>query len=56
MDPDSIKTIGISSVVPELNYALRACCQKYFRKEPMLLQPGIKTGLKIIEGSKRSWK
>ena len=25
VDPDSIRTIGISSVVPELNYALRAC-------------------------------
>ena len=47
VDPDSIRTIGISSVVPELNYALRACCQKYFNIEPMLLQPGIKTGLKI---------
>ena len=46
VDPDSIRTIGISSVVPELNYALRACCQKYFNIEPMLLQPGIKTGLK----------
>ena len=47
VDPESIKTIGISSVVPELNYALRACSQKYFNVEPMILQPGVKTGLKI---------
>lgn len=47
VDPDLITTIGISSVVPELNYALRSCSQKYFNIEPMLLQPGIKTGLKI---------
>ena len=47
VDPESIKTIGISSVVPELNYALRACSQKYFNVEPMILQPGVKTGLKV---------
>ena len=45
--PASIKTIAISSVVPELNYTLRSCCQKYFAIEPMILRPGLKTGLKI---------
>jgi len=45
--PESIRVIAISSVVPELNYALRACCQKYFDLEPMIMRPGIKTGLKI---------
>lgn len=47
VDPENIKTIAISSVVPELNYSLRACCQKYFSLEPMLMRPGVKTGLKI---------
>ena len=47
VDPQLIKVIGVSSVVPELNYSLRACCQKYFQIEPMIMRPGIKTGLKI---------
>ncbi len=47
VDPERIKVVAISSVVPELNYSLRACCQKYFNLEPMLMRPGIKTGLKI---------
>lgn len=47
VDPESIKVVGISSVVPELNYSLRACCQKYFDLEPMIMRPGIKTGLRI---------
>lgn len=47
VDPEKIETIAISSVVPELNYSLRACCQKYFSIEPLLMRPGIKTGLKI---------
>ena len=56
VDPEEIQTIAISSVVPELNYSLRSCCQKYFKIEPMLMRPGIKTGLKIaykdLEGNR----
>jgi type III pantothenate kinase len=47
VEPQQIRVIGISSVVPELNYSLRACCQKYFEIEPMIMRPGIKTGLQI---------
>lgn len=47
IDPEAIKIVAISSVVPELNYTLRSCCQKYFSLEPMILRPGLKTGLKI---------
>lgn len=47
VDPEAIKVIAISSVVPELNYSLRACAQKYFKLEPMIMRPGLKTGLKI---------
>ena len=47
IEPESIDTVAISSVVPELNYTLRSCCQKYFDIEPMILRPGLKTGLKI---------
>ena len=47
VDPEQIEVIAISSVVPELNYSLRACCQKYFKLEPMIMRPGLKTGLQI---------
>ncbi|MBT7335692.1 MAG: type III pantothenate kinase [Gammaproteobacteria bacterium] len=47
VNPEDVQTVAISSVVPELNYSLRAACQKYFNIEPMLMRPGIKTGLKI---------
>ena len=47
IEPESIDTVAISSVVPDLNYTLRSCCQKYFDIEPMILRPGLKTGLKI---------
>ena len=47
VDPEAVQIVAISSVVPELNYTLRSCCQKYFSLEPMTLRPGLKTGLKI---------
>ena len=47
VDPDDLDEIGICCVVPDLLYSLRACCQKYFRIDPLVLRPGIKTGLQI---------
>jgi type III pantothenate kinase len=48
IDPDQIDVIAICCVVPDLLYSLRACCQKYFGIEPLVLRPGVKTGLKIL--------
>lgn len=47
VDPDQITEVAICCVVPDLLYSLRACCQKYFGIEPLVLRPGTKTGLKI---------
>jgi type III pantothenate kinase len=47
IDPDEIDMAGICSVVPDAVHSLRNCFRKYFRFEPFLLQPGVKTGLKI---------
>jgi len=45
--PESITRIAVCSVVPDMIYSLRSCCQKYFHMEPLVMRPGIKTGLKI---------
>lgn len=44
---EQIKQIAICSVVPHIDYSLRAACKKYFDIEPFVLQAGVKTGLKI---------
>jgi len=49
VDPKGIDRIALSSVVPDMLHSLRACCQKYFRLEPMVLRPGIRTGLKLLD-------
>jgi type III pantothenate kinase len=48
IEPEHISKIAICCVVPDLLYSLRACCQKYFDLEPLVLRPGTKTGLKIL--------
>jgi type III pantothenate kinase len=46
-DPSDVRQVAICSVVPNLVHSLRAASLKYFGGEPFLLQPGVKTGLKI---------
>jgi type III pantothenate kinase len=46
-DPSEVRQVAICSVVPNLVHSLRAASLKYFGGEPFLLQPGVKTGLKI---------
>ncbi len=42
-----IDGIIISSVVPPIMFALERMCQKYFDISPLIVGPGIKTGLNI---------
>src|SRR5262247_1627640 len=46
-DPFEVSQVAICSVVPNFVHSLRAPSLKYFGGEPFLLQPGVKTGLKI---------
>ncbi|MBK2124642.1 type III pantothenate kinase [Fangia hongkongensis] len=46
-DPKAITGVAIASVVPAINYSLRAAVYKYLNLEPFFLQPGVKTGLKM---------
>jgi type III pantothenate kinase len=47
VDPEEIAMAGICSVVPDAVHSLRNSFRKYFKFDPFLLQPGVKTGLKI---------
>ncbi|TMD81897.1 MAG: type III pantothenate kinase [Chloroflexi bacterium] len=46
-DPKSVDSVVVASVVPPLNSALVQAIERYFDREPMVVGPGIKTGLKI---------
>lgn len=42
-----VEGVIISSVVPPLNFTVERMCVKYFQKKPLVIGPGIKTGLNI---------
>jgi len=42
-----IKNVIISSVVPDIMYSLKRSINKYFHIDPMIIGPGIKTGINI---------
>ena len=44
---EQISGIIISSVVPPIMYVLEAMCKKYFRVKPVIVGPGVKTGVNI---------
>lgn len=47
LNSTDIDGIIISSVVPPIMFALERMCQKYFNIKPLVVGPGIKTGLNI---------
>lgn len=44
---EDIDDVVISSVVPKIMYSLTSAVIKYIHKEPIIIGPGIKTGIKI---------
>ncbi len=47
IDPTHIQQITMCSVVPDVVHSLKNACKKYFNVNPFILEPGVKTGLKI---------
>src|SRR2546423_3611484 len=46
-DPKSVDGVVVASVVPPLNSALVQAIERYFDREPLVVGPGVMTGLKI---------
>ena len=40
--------IAIASVVPPLDSMLRQVCEVYFKVKPLMIEPGVKTGLPVL--------
>ncbi|GIM46074.1 type III pantothenate kinase [Collibacillus ludicampi] len=43
-----IHGVVVSSVVPPLMFAIERMCEKYFHLKPLVVGPGVKTGLPIL--------
>jgi type III pantothenate kinase len=47
LEVSEIQGIVISSVVPPLDPVLRQVCERYFNSKPLLIEPGVKTGMPV---------
>lgn len=45
--PDELEAVAVASVVPDSNGMMIEACETYLGKTPLLLQAGVRTGLKI---------
>lgn len=45
--PKDVTGIVFSSVVPTINFTIEHMCQNYFHMQPMMVAPGVKTGINI---------
>lgn len=52
-EPAAVEAVAISSVVPPLMYSLERMAAKYFQVKPLVVGPGIKTGLNILMDNPR---
>jgi type III pantothenate kinase len=53
LDTAEVDGICISTVVPPLQGVLEDVCRRYFRRTPVVVEPGIKTGLSILYDNPR---
>lgn len=47
LDPSDVEGVIISSVVPNIMYSIEHMIKKYFEVDPLIVGPGIKTGINI---------
>ncbi len=47
INKSQIEGVIISSVIPQLNYTIEHMCEQYLGIKPLMIGPGIKTGLNI---------
>ena len=47
VDMKSVEGVAISSVVPTINFTLEHMCKNYFGVSPMMVEPGIRTGINL---------
>jgi type III pantothenate kinase len=47
LDPKKVEGVIISSVVPNMTYSIEHMVRKYFNLDPIVVGPGVKTGINI---------
>ncbi len=53
LDVEDLEAVMIASVVPDIMYSFNSGIIKYLQKEPIIVGPGVRTGIKIITENPR---
>jgi type III pantothenate kinase len=53
LDPDQVRAVAVSTVVPPLQFNLEKMAQRFFGVRPMFVGPGVKTGMPILYDNPR---
>ncbi|MGA9529208.1 MAG: type III pantothenate kinase [Terriglobales bacterium] len=48
LEVSAVHGIAVSSVVPPLDPVLRQVCERYFNLKPLVIEPGVKTGMPVL--------
>ena len=48
VDPDDLTAVAVASVVPPIDPLLDAGIGRYLDRKPFFVEPGIKTGMKLL--------
>ena len=52
-NPSDVDGIMISSVIPSINYTIEHMCRVFFKRKPLFVGPGIRTGINILYDNPR---
>lgn len=47
IEPDRVDAIAVSNVVPPLSRSVEELCRRHFGRAPLVLGPGVRTGIRI---------
>jgi type III pantothenate kinase len=53
LDADRVQAVVVSSVVPPMQFSLERMSEQYFKRKPMFVGPGVKTGMPILYDNPR---
>jgi type III pantothenate kinase len=53
LDPERVQAVVVSSVVPPMQFTLEGMSELYFKRKPMFIGPGVKTGMPILYDNPR---
>lgn len=51
IDKNKIEDVIVSSVVPDVMHSFENAVKKYLEKKPIIVGPGVKTGIKMVTGN-----